>query len=306
MPTGKVEKLAGVGFGLTVGVAAVVQDGPAGQAARRLIDVVVGVAGRPTVRPNRHIRRIQRWVIHCGAHGMQLEQLTGIVLVEAAGSADMVVEVIEHGRRLGVVLNHGAKVTERVRTYDVTIIVHEYRAHDVARAEHAEVIVPELNHALEQLAPAAHRARDARRLDLAQRCLPDHTRSNHVIFPLLPECFFERLVVTRNHARLTRAIVDGSRVELLIDELFDPLRKGGSQRREFSAQLGRRTIGQAVEHPDVGRNRGCRSRLEAIGKNTVFVGRAARIGSFRHCLHGLLRSTDRNRPVRQLSNIPSG
>ena len=104
----------------------------AGEHARELLHVGLRVAAVDTER-------------------VQLEQLAGMVLVEAAGRVLLVVEVAQHRRMAGGRAEQVAEAPERMRADRAVLVVADHRAQVRLALEHVEVVRPEPGHPLAQL-----------------------------------------------------------------------------------------------------------------------------------------------------------
>ena len=103
-----------------------------GQDARQLLHVGLGVAG-------------------AHAHGVQLHDLAGVVLVDAAGGVLVVVEITQHGRMAQGGLQQVAETPQGPGPDGAVLIVADHGAHVAFVHVHAEMVHPEPGHLLLEL-----------------------------------------------------------------------------------------------------------------------------------------------------------
>src|SRR6185295_16860690 len=79
-----------------------------------------------------------------------------------------VVEVVQHGRRLGNRAQQIAKMTKRVRADHVAVVLEEQQPDRTLARENREMILPEIDHDLEQLSLASNGTGEFRLLELGE------------------------------------------------------------------------------------------------------------------------------------------
>ena len=147
------------------------REGPAGEGARHVDDVLLAVAGRVRVTGNLLARQVAVRVL--GAEAVQLDHLAGEILVrsdrlavELGGEVDVVVEIDQHRGRLHDRFEHLAEVPQRVGADDVAVVVHPERRLDELPGVDVEVVVPEVDQNFEELALRVDRPGPGRELGL--------------------------------------------------------------------------------------------------------------------------------------------
>ncbi len=124
-----VERLAGRGQTRRIGIQA---DADPGQDARQLLHVLLGIAG-------------------AHAHGVQLHDFAGVVLIDMAAGVAGVVQVAEHGRVAQGRLEQVAEPAERPGPDRPVLVIAHQDAHVGLLLVHVEMVHPEPGHLLLQL-----------------------------------------------------------------------------------------------------------------------------------------------------------
>ncbi len=226
-----------------------VAERPARQRARHLVDVGIDVADRhPSAVLARGNQRYLR-LLELGpeivdrAERVQLADLACVVLVEARRAVDVVVEEIEHRRRLERRLQHRTEVAEHVLAQDIAVPRCPRRRRVAVVAVDVEMVVPEIGELLDELPATVDRAHEHGALAFADRIVA-HVRLARkravdlVVGPELVERLVERDVRGIGEPRIDLGIDDVAvaverRGELLVDERGEALIVGGAERVEI-------------------------------------------------------------------------
>ena len=292
-------------------------EGPAGERPRELVDVGVDVADRQAgavlARGNqRHFVLLQRRPeVVDRTERVQLDHLARVVLVEARRAVDVVVEVIQHRRGRERLLQQLAEIAERVAAHDVAAPAAPGRRGIAVVARHVEVVVPEVDHALEQLPARIDRAHEQGALAFSGRIVA-HVRLatariaiDLVIGPQLRERLAERGVRRVREARVDLGIghvaaAVGAGGKLLVDEGDEARVIGRTERvevRDRVVRAGARSVPEPSEHvhrerrrqraarKPVDRGRGLRGRRTVTCEESAARGRAGPRFNNAHACH---------------------
>jgi hypothetical protein len=174
---------------------------------------------------------------------VQLADLARVVLVEARRAVDVVVEEIQHRRRLERLLQHRAEVAEHVLADDVAIPAGPGRRGVAVVAVDVEMVVPEIGELLDELPARVDRAHEHGALAFADRIVADvrlarQRAVDFVVGPELVEVLRQRFVggirETRVDVRISHvAVAVAGRIQLLVDERRKPRVVGAAERIEM-------------------------------------------------------------------------
>ena len=252
--------------------------------------VVARTLDRPAGERARHLGDVRLRVAAVHAERVQLHQLARVVLVqprlpatlgaprghgEVRPGGEPVVQVEEHRRMARAGADEVGKAAQRVRADDVALVGRDVPADVALRGEHVEVVEPEVDHDLLELALTLDRAEHLRGLELRRD--PEgpflgRIQLHHLLacqlarLEFLPELRFGSRVVAerlrdrqaerreRRQRPLRRGVGDRLRVELALDPRVDadrphPLEVAGSRTE-------RETIQHMEDPPVVRQGRG--------------------------------------------------
>ena len=171
MPALDIGEAPGVGQGLAAAEAGAVLDGPTGEGAGGLINILVDVAGRLALEGAGDFLPAAVQVVEVGAapERVQLQKLAGVIFVGDARAGTAVVEIDQHRRAPGHRLQKLTEVSQGVAAQGA-VVVRQRRSHGiVANGVDVEMIVPEADQHLAQLPAGTDRALDRRRRHLLPR-----------------------------------------------------------------------------------------------------------------------------------------
>ena len=125
-----VGELAGLRQRLPRAQVGAILDGPAGEGARRLVDILVDIPFGLAPRRARHVAPacVEVVQVRIAPERMQFEEFARVVLVCAAGTRRTIVQVIQHARVGSACAQHVAEITERMRADDLALPVWQESA----------------------------------------------------------------------------------------------------------------------------------------------------------------------------------
>ena len=204
-----------------------------------VIHVVVPMDAEPREDQGRRVHLVLG-VARIHADGVELEQLAPVVLVRVVLRGLGVVEVGHHrrvGRRGG---QHVRELAQGVAPDHIAVVVVTRPPHVVARVGHVQVVRPEVDHHLEQLALAPRRAHDRHDAELLHQ-LPGTVQRAVGLLEAHRE-----VREARGDELRQRPVVDAVRVQLLVEPGV------GAHLVDLLGEAWRRTPRGAPEHVEVG------------------------------------------------------